>query len=96
MAIVLHQELAESSIENYDAVAERIRIDSDPPEGLIVHSASPMEGGGVRIVDIWESQEDLERFEEERLMPAVREVLGDPGGPAQRRDITQIHHLVTA
>ena len=54
-----------------------------------------MEGGGVRIMDVWESQEDLERFEEEQIMPVARDVWGEPSGAPRRRDIVEIHDLWT-
>ena len=91
MPIVLHLEMPEVSIDNYDAVSDRVGLDDDPPQGLILHSSAEMEGGGVRIVDVWESKEDLDRFEQERVMPAIRE--GELGGPPGRREIIETHHL---
>ena len=43
--------------------------------GLVVHVAGPA-GSGFRIVDIWETQEDAERFAREHLDPAVHRVHG--------------------
>jgi hypothetical protein len=61
----------------YDAVNEKMAIDSSPPPGLIIHTAGHAENGSWRIFDVWESQEALDKFNEERLMPALREVIGD-------------------
>jgi hypothetical protein len=93
VAILLHMEMAETSIGDYDALTRKVGGHGDPPEGLIVHTATPMEGGGVRVMDVWESQEQLERFEAERIMPAAREVWGEPSGGPPRREITEIHDL---
>lgn len=92
MAVLLHMEMAETTIEDYDALNEKMG-NTDTPEGLIVHTVTPMDGGGIRVMDVWESQEQLERFEEERIMPAAREIWGEPSGPPRLREITEVHDL---
>jgi hypothetical protein len=72
--------------EQYDAIHSHMDIDSNPPEGMIFHSAGPIdEGWGV--IDVWESSEAFDRFAQERLGPAAQE-LGDRAFPSQpeRRD----------
>ena len=44
---------------------------------MVFHAAYPREDGGFRVFEVWDSREDFDRFEEERLMPAVREVFGE-------------------
>ena len=61
----------------YDAVNEKMDVENNPPEGLIVHTAGRAENGSWRIFDVWESKEAYDRFNETRLGPALREVLGD-------------------
>ena len=95
MGILLHMEMAETSLADYDALTEKMDRGGEPPRGLIAHTATPMEGGGVRIMDAWKSQEDLERFEEEQIMPVGRDVWGEPSGAPRRRDIVEIHDLWT-
>ncbi len=53
MAISMLQEMPNNTLENYDAVSSKVGIESDPPEGLIFHTAAEMEGGGVRIFNVW-------------------------------------------
>jgi hypothetical protein len=48
-----------------------------PPAGLLVHLAVPRPEGGLRYVDIWETEQDCERFTEERLHPVVHGLLAD-------------------
>jgi hypothetical protein len=48
-------------------------VDDDPPAGLISHTLGRGDDGIWRIVDIWESQEALDRFDAERLRPALME-----------------------
>lgn len=54
-------------------------IGDDPIKGLIVHAAGPSEHG-VHSLDVWESKEDSERFYNERMIPALRQ-MGLQGGP---------------
>ena len=88
---LLHMEMAETSLADYEKMDRR----GEPPRGVIARTATPMEGDGVRIMDVWESQEDLERFEEEQIMPVARDVWGEPSGAPRRRDIVEIHELWT-
>jgi hypothetical protein len=61
-----------------DAAAyARIVTDLGPeaPPGLVVHIASARPEGGLRYIDVWESEEDWDRFAEERLHPVVHPML---------------------
>lgn len=49
----------------------------ESPAGLIVHSAGQGDQG-YYVYDIWESREDFERFMQEKLGPAIAEVMGGP------------------
>ena len=70
------QDLA-SSWEQYRRLAAGL---VDPlPDGLIVHVAGPTDEG-VRVIDVWESEEAWERFRSERLDPALAAL----GGPTRR------------
>ncbi|MCB0977338.1 MAG: hypothetical protein KDB02_07735 [Acidimicrobiales bacterium] len=59
------------------------------PRGLLVHVALERPEGGVRYIDVWESQEEFETFVEGRLHPVVhgllREVSGDELPPEPER-----------
>lgn len=71
------------SREAYDALNVKMDTFNNPPPGLIVHTASEV-GGGIEIIDVWESRQHADAFENDRLMPAVKELMGDspPGdGP---------------
>ena len=47
---------------------------SSPPDGQVLHIEGPMDGGGMRIVDVWESQEAFDAFIGSRLAPAFQKV----------------------
>jgi hypothetical protein len=50
-------------------------LGDDPPKGLIVHLAVERPEGGLRYFDVWETEEDWDRFAEERLHPVVHPLL---------------------
>ena len=52
-------------------------LGSELPEGLISHLAVELPGGGLRYIDVWESEEDWDRFAGERLHPVVHPLLGE-------------------
>ena len=97
MAIVRIQETPDpdgGGMATYDRVNQKLDVEGDPPAGLILHSASPADGGMV-IVDVWESQEAFDRFAEERLEPALREVMGgDPPEGATTVRTYEAHSVV--
>jgi len=94
MPISHHAELPNTTIETYDKVNEKIDFDNDPPSGLVFHAAYPREDGGFRVFEVWDSRGDFDRFEQERLMPAVREVFGEDPGEPPVREVTEIHHYL--
>ena len=58
---------------------ERIRagLGDEPPAGLMVHLAVELAGGGLRYYDVWESEQDCQRFTEDRLHPVVHDLLAE-------------------
>ena len=45
----------------YEEIHSRMRIDENPPEGMIFHSAGPIDGGWG-VIDFWESRDAFDRF----------------------------------
>ena len=66
----------------------------DDPSGLILHTASRTDGG-MRIIDVWQSEDDYRRFEREQLMPAMGR-LGWPAPetppPTQEFEVHNMRH----
>jgi hypothetical protein len=97
MAVLMENRVEQSNTEIYDAVSERVKVEDDPPAGMIVHTAIDLGEGGIRIVDVWESQQDFEAFRDQRLLPAIQAVLSEKGiepqGPPNY-EFSEIHHLV--
>jgi hypothetical protein len=69
----------------------------EPPEGLVVHIAAERAGGGLRYIDVWETEEDARRFTDERLHPVVHgllsEVFGDDLPPEPERVPLPVVHV---
>jgi hypothetical protein len=71
-------------------------LGEEPPKGLISHLAVERPEGGLRYVDVWESEADWDRFAEDRLHPVVHgllsEIFGDqlPNEP-ERTPLSVVH-----
>lgn len=74
----------------YERVAAA--VGDELPDGLIVHVAGPTEAG-VRIIDVWESREQFDRFRRERLLPAIERVTGGQGPESAFADLRVQHAM---
>src|SRR5215208_3126464 len=54
-------------------------IGSEPAKGLVVQVVTKRPEGGLRHFTVWESPEDWNRFQEDRVTPAVATVLAGMG-----------------
>lgn len=96
MAIVLVQDMSGIDQETYEAVVGKLGSETNPPEGLLIQALGTGEEGGRQLVSIWESREALDRFEQERLLPVIREVRGEEAiaaGPPPR-EFFEVNHLI--
>ncbi|CAN5437633.1 hypothetical protein BH20ACT15_BH20ACT15_14720 [soil metagenome] len=90
MAVLVILEI-EASSDDYDKANAKIDAASNPPDGLVVHTAEET-GGKMRIVDVWESAGQFESFSQERVGPAVAEALGDDA-PSPSVEIRELHNM---
>jgi heme-degrading monooxygenase HmoA len=88
MALLMIMESPGATAEQYDKVNEimGIRGDEDAPDGLIQHLAATSDDGVV-IVDVWESQEALDRFFQERLGAALEQAGLGSDAPPRRHEV---------
>jgi hypothetical protein len=79
----------EGTQEIYEKV--RAHIGLEAPAGGILHLAGPSPNGGWRVIEVWESEEDAQRFRKERLEPAF-----DAVGLSQRPtpQFWQVHNIM--
>lgn len=93
MAVLVVHESVGGTQEQYEQVAARLteaglNQPSDwPVDGLLSHAAGPTDNGWI-VVDVWESEEALQRFGE--VIGPVLQEIGFPGEPR----ITQLHNFV--
>jgi hypothetical protein len=73
MATGLWIKFAGGTQEQYEAVNAQMRVEEEPPEGLIFHAGGPM-GEDWNVIDFWESRGHFDRFLEGRLGPAIQEL----------------------
>ena len=91
MAVGLRLKFQGGSQEQYDAIHQHMDVDGNPPEGMIFHSAGPIEDGWG-VIDVWESRAAFDAFVGGRLQPAA-EQLGDRTfhGPPDIKEFP-VHH----
>ncbi|MDQ6732505.1 MAG: hypothetical protein M3Z35_00070 [Nitrospirota bacterium] len=79
-----------SSKDMYDGLSDR--IGDGAPKGLIVHLAFETPTG-MRVVDVWESEEEFDLFQEKRLRPAMDQILQKAGITRESLHIPQEEEL---
>jgi hypothetical protein len=79
MAVVLSLRWSGVTPAQYDTVRDAVRWEEQEPEGAMLHVAW-FEGSALHVTDVWNTQEDFERFFADRLMSAVKEadIAGEP------------------
>jgi len=89
VAIAMMVDNPEGSQEIYDRIRELVGLDE--PAGGIFHVAGPSPNGGWRVIEVWESEEDAQRFLSERLRPAF-EAVGGVRSAAAVLARARLHH----
>jgi hypothetical protein len=79
--------------ETYEKIVAEVGLDGRAPDGLIVHTAGRT-ADGVRIIDVWESEDAHQRFLADRLGPARSRVLGDGAATAPAAELLAVDHMV--
>jgi hypothetical protein len=80
MAVVMQMHWPEISLDEYEQARQKVDWENDLPDGAIFHVAW-MADDGFRVVDVWESSDDFDRFVQDRLMPVVAGELGVTSEP---------------
>jgi quinol monooxygenase YgiN len=89
MAVVMIQDQWGISPEFITELTEELDAKANPPAGMVVHTALQIDGG-VRVIDVWESREAIDRFFQDRLMPAAQAVANREGIELQQPPEPQI------
>lgn len=72
MPTIMYMEWPGVTQEQYNRVMNLLGLDANPPKGGIFHVAG-FSGGALRVLDIWESQQNFEQFQKDRLTNAVQQ-----------------------
>jgi hypothetical protein len=91
MAVFIELDFEGFTPDQYDAVDQALDPRSNPPDGLIAHSAR-LDGDTLRILDIWESPEAFGAFAESQIGPTVAETLGDDAPEIPDPKVTELHN----
>jgi hypothetical protein len=91
MAVAAHVVWPGFTAEQYDQLRDVVGWEREVPPGATLHIAS-FSPEGAHIVDVWESEEAVQRFIEDRVMPGAEQV-GIPGQPEVR--FYPVHALFT-
>jgi hypothetical protein len=83
VAVVMTMSWPAITTDDYDKAREVVGWERDPAPGAVNHIAWFENGGGLRVVDVWDSEDDFQRFVEERLMPGLAQagILEGKGEP---------------
>ncbi len=89
MAITAVFKVPTMTSEQYDKVIKELEVKGvGAPDGRLHHVAS-LDGGGLLVVDIWESEEKLDKFSQV-LIPTLEGVGVTPAEP----EIRPVHNII--
>jgi hypothetical protein len=73
MAVAFILDFAGGTTDDYDAVLDKMQLGGRLPAGALFHAAGVNESG-LRVCDVWESEEVFQRFAEGKIGPITEEV----------------------
>lgn len=81
MAIAVQLDFPGATLDQYEAACKLMGLTpkGPGPAGSISHFAT-MTDSGLRIVDVWETREQFDKFGQEQIGPITQQV-GFPGPP---------------
>ncbi len=94
MAVVVVSEIEGGTQELYEKVNETAMPGGKLPDGGTVHIAGPIDGGW-RVITVWDSEDQFNKFREETLVPALQES-GEGDRVAPDIKVDEVFNLVTA
>lgn len=89
MSVVMMIDNPNGSREIYEKVASRFAL----PLGGRAHVAGPRPGGGWRVIEVWESEDEARRWLREDFGPALR--AAGASGPPPEPEFWPLHRLAT-
>jgi len=79
MAVAVEMDFAEGTLEQYDQVIGKMGFRHEGPgaPGGLFHWVAKTDNG-LKVVDVWESAEQFQRFADEQIGPITHEVGVNP------------------
>ena len=77
--------------DQYEAMRETVKWESDTPDGLLFHAAW-FRDDGITVIDLWESQRQFDDYFQSRMAPGIEQV-GIAGQPAMKWIDTHAHFI---
>jgi hypothetical protein len=93
MSVVVSAVSTGLNAEMYEALTTRVMPADQLPAGCELHIGGPVEQGW-RVITVWETREAFDRFREDSLLPAIRELAGNEPPPTAEPEINPVHTLV--
>ena len=88
MAIMMIAEVAGQNAPGYDGMLQQLEPAIRQAAGFIAHASHPVEGGW-RVVELWRSKAESDRFFAEQVAPHL------PPGVRPKRTVQELHSFVT-
>ena len=90
MAVELRAEIRGMTKAQYDQAISQVQDQLRRAPGFVSHAAGPIDGG-YRVVEIWESRAEMERFLQQTIMPMAQRV----GLPPFEPQVLPVDNVVT-
>jgi hypothetical protein len=89
MTVVTTIDVYDMPNTEYRAVLDRMGVETRPEPGIYLHVTAQTDFG-LRVIEIWDSQEGFENFAQQRMLPALKDL-----GIDRRTEITvkPLHNL---
>jgi hypothetical protein len=73
----------------YEQLRKEVDWEHNRPTGIIFHAASFDNSGNLHVVDIWESEQDLNNYFNDKLKPVMEKI----NAPPPKGEIFTLHNL---
>ena len=90
MAVELRAEIRGMTREQYERAVAQVGDELRRAPGFVAHAAGPIDGG-YRVVEIWGSREELERFLQQTILPMAQRI----GLPPFQPQILPVDNVLT-
>lgn len=89
MAVLISVEVRGQTPEGYDGMKQVLEAELRKANGFIMHSAYTEPEGAWRVLEMWATVEDANRFFAQYVAPNL------PPGVRPKRQVHQLHSLVS-